>query len=134
MSGAGPFHVEREYLHLDEGNTATVVPVTGDFWPKVMAGQMPQLDRGRLMTCFSFGEDWSTWERHPAGEEAVILLSGAAELLLETPAGIESVRLGEPGSYVLVPRNTWHTARTRVPTKMLFITPGAGTDNKPVQA
>ena len=131
MSGAGPFTFEGEYLHLQDGSTASVIPVTEDFWPRVMSGQMPQLDQGRLMTCFSFDADWPSWERHPAGEEAVILLSGAVELLLETPGGIQSVTLSEPGSYVLVPRDTWHTAKTRVPTKMLFITPGAGTENRP---
>lgn len=131
MSGAGPFTFEGEYLHLDDGGKASIIPVTEDFWPKVMSGQMPQLDQGRLMTCFSFDADWSSWERHPAGEEAVILLSGSAELLLETPGGVRSVTLTEPGSYVLVPRDIWHTAKTRVPTKMLFITPGAGTENRP---
>ena len=131
MSGAGPFTFEGEYLHLDDGGKASIIPVTEDFWPKVMSGRMPQLDQGRLMTCFSFDADWPSWERHPAGEEAVILLSGAAELLLETAGGVQSVTLTEPGSYVLVPPDTWHTAKTQVPTKMLFITPGAGTENRP---
>ena len=34
--------------------------------------------------------------------------------------------------HVVVPKGTWHTARTSVPTKMLFVTPGQGTENKPV--
>ena len=38
--------------------------------------------------------------------------------------------LAVPGSFVIVPRGTWHTARTSVATKMLFITPGEGTKNK----
>jgi oxalate decarboxylase/phosphoglucose isomerase-like protein (cupin superfamily) len=60
-----------------------------------------------------------------------MLLSGAATLLLEAPDGERAVRLLEPGDYVLVPANTWHTARTEVPTTMLFLTPGAGTEHKP---
>jgi oxalate decarboxylase/phosphoglucose isomerase-like protein (cupin superfamily) len=74
-------------------------------------------------------------ERHPAGEELVMLLSGAATLVLEDESGQEqSVHLSDPGSYVLVPRNVWHTARTSVPTTMLFLTPGAGTEHRPVGA
>lgn len=50
-------------------------------------------------------------------------------MLLEGEA--MGVRLTEPGSYVVIPRNTWHTAKTSVPTKMIFVTPGKGTDHKP---
>jgi quercetin dioxygenase-like cupin family protein len=43
------------------------------------------------------------------------------------------VHLAKPGSYVLVPTNTWHTARTDVATTMLFLTPGLGTEHRPVE-
>jgi hypothetical protein len=36
--------------------------------------------------------------------------------------------------HVLVPPNTWHTVRTEVATTMLFLTPGAGTEHRPVVA
>ena len=39
------------------------------------------------------------------------------------------VSINEPGSYVIVPRGTWHTARPHEPTDMLFFTPGEGTLN-----
>jgi hypothetical protein len=42
------------------------------------------------------------------------------------------VNLSRPDEYLLVPKGTWHTARTAVPTNMLFVTPGEGTENKPV--
>jgi hypothetical protein len=45
--------------------------------------------------------------------------------------GMEEVtHLRDSGSYVVIPKGTWHTARTSVATKMLFITPGEGTENK----
>jgi mannose-6-phosphate isomerase-like protein (cupin superfamily) len=84
-----------------------------------------------LVSSYSFDADWSSWERHPAGDEVVCLLSGEAELVLERGGREERTRLREPGSYVLVPKGTWHTARTRVPTRMLFVTPGQGTEHKP---
>ena len=86
------------------------------------------------MSAFTFSEPWSTWERHPAGEEVVMLLSGAATLVLEESGQERTVPLDEPGAYVLVPRNTWHTARTTLPTTLLFLTPGAGTEHRPVGA
>lgn len=74
------------------------------------------------------------WERHPAGEELVMLLSGAATVVLEEAGQERIVQLSDPGAYVLVPQNVWHTARTSVPTTMLFLTPGAGTEHRPVAA
>ena len=82
-----------------------------------------------LISSHSFSESWPTWERHPAGDELVYLLSGEAELVLRTPDGEQSIHLDSPGSYVLVPRNTWHTTRIRNAAEMLFITPGEGTEN-----
>ena len=35
-----------------------------------------------------------------------------------------------PGDYVIVPRGTRHTARIRKPARMLFITPGEGTETR----
>ncbi len=81
-----------------------------------------------LVSIFECDKDWPTWERHPAGDEIVCLLSGRATFVLEDGKRID---LSEPGGFVIVPKNTWHTAKTTVPTKMLFVTPGEGTENKP---
>jgi mannose-6-phosphate isomerase-like protein (cupin superfamily) len=85
-----------------------------------------------LIATFAFDADWTTWERHPAGDELVCLLSGSATLVLDREGARETIELQKTGEYVLVPKGTWHTARTNVPTKMLFVTPGEGTENKPV--
>jgi hypothetical protein len=42
----------------------------------------------------------------------------------------EIIHLRDPGSFVIVPKGTWHTGRTSIPTTMLFVTPGEGTQNK----
>ena len=120
------------YLHFRDDGRADPVRISESFWSELSTGKLPQLDRGRLMTAFAFSEPWSTWERHPAGEELVMLLSGAATVVLDDSGGERSVELTSPGSYVLVPPNVWHTARTSVPTTMLFLTPGAGTEHRPV--
>ena len=120
------------YLHFRDDGRADPVHVSESFWSELSAGKLPQLERGRLMTAFSFSEPWKVWERHPAGEELVMLLSGAATVVLEETGGERAIELTTPGAYVLVPQNVWHTARTSVPTTMLFLTPGAGTDHRPV--
>jgi quercetin dioxygenase-like cupin family protein len=84
-----------------------------------------------LVSQFSFERDWAVWEKHPAGDEIVCLLSGRVTFELERAGGNERVELTEPGTYVVVPRDTWHTAHTSTPTRMLFITPGEGTQNRP---
>jgi mannose-6-phosphate isomerase-like protein (cupin superfamily) len=82
-----------------------------------------------LISAFEFSDNWPNWEKHPAGDELVILLSGRAEFVLRLESGDESTVLEEPGSFVMVPRNTWHTARINQPTRVLFITPGEGTQH-----
>ena len=87
--------------------------------------------KGRLLvSCFSFDSDWAVWERHPAGDEIVCLLSGQVRFLFEGAAA--PIELHDAGAFTIVPKGTWHTAKTTVPTKMLFITPGAGTEHKPI--
>src|SRR5438309_12085246 len=123
--------VFRQYLHVQDDGRTDALPVSDSFWEELMSGKYPQLEHGRLLSAFTFGESWTSWERHPAGDEVVVLLSGAADVVLDEPDGERIVRLDAAGDYVLIPRGTWHTTRTTVPTKMLFLTPGAGTEHKP---
>lgn len=122
------------YLHVRDDGRTDPIPVSESFWQELAAGKHSQLDEGRLMSAFSFSEPWSMWERHPAGDELVMLLSGSVTLVLEESGNERTVQLEAPGSYVLIPRNVWHTARTSVPTTMLFLTPGAGTEHRPIGA
>lgn len=82
-----------------------------------------------LMSMHGFSTDWPSWDRHPAGDEIVMLLSGSAHLVLRTDAGDREIEISEPGACVVIPQHTWHTARIAAPTRMLFITPGEGTEN-----
>ena len=122
------------YLHFFENGRARSFPVSESFWGELAAGKHSELDQGRLMSAFTFSEPWAMWERHPAGEELVMLLSGSAILVLQENGREQRIQLSSPGSHVLVPQNVWHTARTTVPTMMLFLTPGAGTEHRPIDA
>ena len=129
-----PFSLGEVNVHLEDAGHARVLEGGESFWAKLMAGGYPELERGRLLTSFTFSTSWSSWERHPAGEELVLLLSGAATLLVEREGKTERIELTKAGDFVLVPRSAWHTAQTRVPTTMLFLTPGAGTEHRPVES
>ena len=67
---APAFNPTTTYITID-GNAATAIPVTESFWPEVMAGTREI--GGWLMTAFPQAEDWATWERHPKGEEILII-------------------------------------------------------------
>ncbi len=85
-----------------------------------------------LFSEYRFDTPWPSWERHPAGEEIVMLLEGQARLRLQTEDGERLLLLETPGSYAIVPRGVWHTAEPLEPTRMLFVTPGEGTENRPI--
>ena len=121
-----------DYLHVRDGGRTDAIDSSASFWEDLARGSYPQLDQGRLMSAFEFSESWATWERHPAGEELVMLLSGTATLVLEEDGEEHTVELTGPGQYILVPQGVWHTARTSVATSMLFLTPGDGTEHRPV--
>jgi mannose-6-phosphate isomerase-like protein (cupin superfamily) len=114
----------------DDGRT-TCLPGSESFWEGLASGAYPELEQGRLMSAFTFSEPWSSWERHPAGEELVLLVSGAATVVLDEDGTHREISLSTPGAFVLIPPNVWHTARATGPTTMLFLTPGAGTEHRP---
>ena len=126
-----PHNLRTMYAHLTDDGTASLLPVGETFWAEVMRGEHAELEQGRLVSCYDFEESWTSWERHPEGDELVVLLRGQVTLLLERSDEIERVHLTEPGHFVSIPRGTWHTAHPVEPCTMLFITPGRGTEHRP---
>ena len=124
----GPFDLDSTRLILSPGADATPKAVTPGFYEELdtefegFAGHM-------LVSQHAFDEAWPTWEMHPKGDEVVYLLEGEVDLVLWTDEGEKAVRVDRPGSYIVVPKGTWHTARPLKPTTMLFVTPGEGTLN-----
>ena len=114
---------------IDPGLGSTLLPITPGLYAELDA----RFDnfRGHLLVAqHDFDADWPTWECHPAGDELVILLSGSAAMVLRGAEGDRKLTLARPGEFLRVPAGTWHTARIQQPTRMLFITPGEGTDNR----
>ncbi|XLZ69389.1 WxcM-like domain-containing protein [Massilia sp. SR12] len=127
----GPFEAVDTYLHLGPGGTAVPLEVNETFWEKLGSGGLDHLGPGRLVSTYDFNADWTGWERHPAGEEVVVLITGALEFVLESAQGEQSIALERPGQFLLIPRGVWHTANVAASATALFITPGDGTEHRP---
>lgn len=131
---AEAFDLSDVFIHLGLGSAATPLP---DFaWsPEYMAGYHERFaedgSEGRLVCVVAQDKTWDTWERHPAGHEVVVLLSGRVDLVQEIDGGEHVVEL-RPGQAVINPPGVWHTARVHEPGAGLFITPGRGTEVRPV--
>ena len=106
-------------LHLAPDQRMTTLTLDEEGWADL--GRMPEFGDGRVLSIFDYGSTWSWWERHPHGEELVLVLSGSVRFHLDD---------GEPmavaltaGEAALVPRGTWHRAEIVEPARMLFVTP-----------
>ncbi len=124
-----PMEIEKEFVVLSPEKRATTEIVRPTLYEEL--DQKYNGFKGHeLISAYSFDSDWPGWEMHPAGDEIVILLSGRVTFVLDIAEGHQSVSLETAGSYVIVPRGVWHTAKTDRPTRMIFITPGEGTRHR----
>lgn len=123
-------NIHSTYVVLEDNGNAIPIAVNDRFFED-LEHQFGDFTGKRLISHFTFQQDWDSWEMHPDGVEFVCLLAGQVDLILEQD-GVESVtRLNAPGAFVLIPHSTWHTARVHTPSSMLFITPGEGTQHRP---
>jgi mannose-6-phosphate isomerase-like protein (cupin superfamily) len=86
---------------------------------------------GRLVSLFTFTEDWTSWEMHPHGDEVVLCLSGRMTLHQEMADGATATVTIGPGDYAINPPGCWHTADVDGTASALFITAGIGTQHRP---
>ncbi len=124
----GPYDFNSTRIIMSPSGDATAKTITPRFYEEL--GEFGTFAGHVLISRHDFDEPWPTWEIHPHGDEFVYLLSGDADIVLRTAEGDKTIRVNEPGSYVMVPKGTWHTARPNAPTAMLFVTPGQDTQNK----
>ena len=127
---SGPHDIDATRVIFTPSGAAVLKPVTPDFYESL--DEFGDFLGHALIQRFSFDAPWGMWEMHPEGDEFVYLLAGDTDFLVKFPGQPERrVRVSEPGSYVMVPQGAWHTAEPHAPTTMLFVTPGAGTLNRP---
>ncbi len=130
----GPFDLSRTFVHLGLGSAATPLPDfvwTAEHVEAYRSRFEADGKEGRLVCVIAQDATWDGWERHPAGEEVVFLISGRLDVVQEVD-GMERVVELRPGDAMVNPADVWHTARVHEPGRALFITPGAGTEHRPL--
>ncbi|MSP74997.1 MAG: cupin domain-containing protein [Rhodospirillaceae bacterium] len=123
------FSLAATYIHLRPDDSALAMEGGDKFWAGVEDRR--DLEQGRLMGVMPQTADWDHWERHPAGEEILTMLSGELEIVLAMKAGEERAVL-KAGQTLVVPAGIWHRGIVRIPGELLFVTAGAGTEHRPV--
>ena len=125
--------VDTNFVHLGLGATAVPQPpFTDGSWYQGY-GQRHDGDgkEGRLVSQYTFTEDWREWEMHPHGEELVLCTAGRMTLHQQHPDGtMTTVTIG-PGEYAINPPGVWHTADVEGTATAVFITAGLGTEGRP---
>ncbi|MFB4194754.1 cupin domain-containing protein [Streptomyces carpaticus] len=120
-------------VHLGLGSSAK--PVEGFAWdPEVLqaysAAVAPDGAEGRMVTIFDGDGPGDHWERHPAGDELVVCLSGSVTVTRDLDGVPDRVLLG-PGEATINPAGAWHAVDMRGPASILTITAGLGTEHRP---
>ena len=131
VGAATAFDLETTYLALDGAGGVTQMEGGAAFWRSV---ETSAAATGTLVTVSSGDGDWPNWEMHPAGEEVLVGLHGAARFVFEYADGRTDTHDMGPGVTLVVPRGVWHRAVDQRALKVLFITYGAGTQHRPAQA
>ena len=135
MPDDGAFDLSKTFMHLGHASS-TVTPLPDFAWTQdYLEGYAARFDpvdgdQGRLVCLLAQDETWTNWERHPAGEELVVLLSGRVDVIQDWPEGERVIEL-RPGQALVNPAGVWHTATVHEPGVGLFVTPGRGTEGRP---
>lgn len=126
------FALEDFPAHLGLGATAVREPrFTGmDWYAGYGARHASDGVEGRLVSMHTFTESWSSWEVHPLGAELVVCTAGSMTLHQEIDGEVRTVTL-RAGEAVINPPGVWHTADVTERCTALFVTAGAGTQNRP---
>lgn len=120
-------------VHLGLGSRAK--PVEGFAWdPDVLKAYSAAVAadgaEGRIVTIFDGDGLGDHWERHPAGDELVVCLSGSVTVTRDVDGVSERVAL-RPGEATVNPAGAWHAVDMVGPSSILTITAGLGTDHRP---
>jgi len=128
MPAKPSLRLNETYLELQDGGGVGRIDLTPEFWPDLMSGKR-QVD-GRMIMSFELAEDMGHWEMHPAGDEILLALSGRMTVILEGSPD-ERFELSARQAFI-VPRGRWHRLTVIERGEVVFMTPGEGTEHKPL--
>lgn len=120
-------------VHLGLGAKAN--PVEGFAWnPKVLQAYSAAVAsdgaEGRIVAIFDGDGFGDQWERHPAGDELVVCLSGSVTVTRDEDGVPDRVVLA-PGEATVNPAGAWHAVDMAGSASILTVTPGLGTEHRP---
>ncbi len=122
--------IERNFIVLSPDKTAFIEQADSTLYERL--DQTYADFKGHdLVSCYEFESDWDSWEVHPHGDEVVLLIYGDITFVLKFEIDEVEISLVNQGQYLIVPKGVWHTAKTKTKSKVLFITPGQGTQHRP---
>ncbi|MBM0126347.1 cupin domain-containing protein [Pimelobacter simplex] len=84
---------------------------------------------GRIVVVIDEEGPGDHWERHPAGDEVIVCLSGTVSVVREAGERTEQVVLRQ-GEATVNPAGVWHAVDAAGPARLLTITPGLGTEHR----
>jgi hypothetical protein len=124
--------LEERFIHLGLGARAVEEPPFAgmEWYEGYGARHAGDGAEGRLVSQFTFTEDWTAWEMHPSGDEVVICTAGAMVLVQEHPDGRVAHTPLAAGEYAINPPGVWHTADVAESATAIFITAGEGTQHR----
>jgi mannose-6-phosphate isomerase-like protein (cupin superfamily) len=126
---AGAIDLKRTYLHFTQAHGIDPYDAGAQFWDDLMSERLRLT--GRLVGCTRMSRGrLDHWECHPAGDEFLLLLSGAVTIVLEHADGQRRVHL-QPGEAFVVPQGVWHTFEIAAEGDLIFATAGDGTEHRP---
>ncbi|MFJ8845278.1 cupin domain-containing protein [Streptomyces cyaneofuscatus] len=120
-------------VHLGLGSRANAVE--GFAWDPVVlqaysAAVAADGAEGRMVAIFDGDGPGDHWERHPAGDELVVCLTGSVTVTRDEDGVPDRVVLG-PGEATVNPAGAWHAVDMAGPASILTVTAGLGTDHRP---
>lgn len=127
----------QSYLILEPDHGVERVDLFDGFWEDLASGapesegaQRVARTDGRMVGRYPMTESWPVWERHPAGDEVLFLVSGHMVLHVEFEDGVRTLDL-RAGQTCVVPTGLWHTADVLEPGDLVGMTAGKGTEHRP---
>jgi hypothetical protein len=127
------FDLSKTYIHLGRGGTTIELP--GFTWSaEYLRGYLRQARAdgpdGRLVGIIRMDATWRHWESHTGGDEIVVQLTGASDLIQEIDGEWHRYTL-TPGIGMINPRGVWHTSDVHEPGQSLFVAAGGRTIYRP---
>lgn len=125
-------NLTENFIHLGLGATAESQPAFNGLEWYEGYGERHGSDgaEGRLVSWYTFTENWDVWEMHPKGAEVVLCVEGEMTLHQEHPGGDTNSVTLRRGEYAINPPGVWHTADIDGSATAVFITAGEGTEHR----